>query len=1005
MRGINRATACIAAFIVAFASYSQDELTVRQYSVNEGLSQSTVTTLYIDSSGLLWTGTCNGADRWQGNTIRPVGEGDRAITEGNIIRSLYRVHQNYLMIGTEEGAFLYDLVHGILSKFELVSGKIKDKMLRAYLIQQTLVLFTREGYILLYHFKTQKVCVILSDVTEGKNPVQVHSNHIFWLSDQPAALNWLDVPSGKTGKVHLPEKIRGQELSSLCISEKGRVYIAAEKSVTVFNDLHAKPSCFAMEEIGLSTDGDKRIVFAAEDRQGMIWMGVAASGVFLFDQNFLLKKRYGEFTNTTTQSRTKISHPVCISFDGAGNAFIGTDGSGIIKISPSLQKFSHILPTELFSGQCNDNFISALYKDEDGFLYFGTLNSGLFGYHQRSGNRFYVNRISYSDYEIKRLGFILPYDTSDLLVGTDRGLALCNRNNHSLRDFSSQDSTVYTVACTTHSGKILLGSDSGLFCIERGTIERINTGFINQLSLVAPYGADGFVIAERGDRMYCSESSTNVLLKPVDVPSALLPQKPVYNALIEMNGRFFAGTSFGLIEFDSRMVFKKRYTQSDGLPDNHIYSMVKGKNGRIWITTNKGLSCFNGRRPVFYTFGVKDGLQSYEFNTGAMTVAGDGQIVAGGVNGINAFYEDSIRLNDNVPLIELTGMTVQDKKVIAYKGKEEVVFNYRENNLSFTVTATEYTRSEDNAVLVFLKGIDKTWHRPDEQSVVRYHFLPPGNYELMAMACNSDRRWSDPVQLIRFRIMPPFWKQPWFVVALWMISLVLLMIVFYFVYLFNLKKKIRALKQLKEIEQVRIRISREIHDDIGAGLTQIAIITEQLAGESETEWQRTTEKIKKINALTRELIQNMSEIVWMTNPVYDSLESLLVYLRVTINRMTEETGLDLSVTFPDDLPEIMINSAARRKIIQMIKEAVHNTIKHSGASWLEVRVEINGDMIRIYISDNGCGLSNPEVTRGNGLRNMQQNAAETGMTFRAVNTGNGTRIEFSGTLSKITTNM
>ncbi len=197
-------------------------------------------------------------------------------------------------------------------------------------------------------------------------------------------------------------------------------------------------------------------------------------------------------------------------------------------------------------------------------------------------------------------------------------------------------------------------------------------------------------------------------------------------------------------------------------------------------------------------------------------------------------------------------------------------------------------------------------------------------------------------------------------------------------------------KILDSQELERKRISRELHDDIGAGLTRIVLMSDSINN-------HTKENIPVLNNLSetcRKLVNDMGEIVWSLQPGNNTLAQVISYLREELNKMLEYSGISYSLIFPDDLPEIILSNEERRNMLMIVKEAVHNAVKYSAASNIIVEMQLHPDSVVVTIKDNGKGFDTNEKSNGNGLKNMHQRILETGGLLNIMSApGQGTLIE------------
>jgi signal transduction histidine kinase len=203
----------------------------------------------------------------------------------------------------------------------------------------------------------------------------------------------------------------------------------------------------------------------------------------------------------------------------------------------------------------------------------------------------------------------------------------------------------------------------------------------------------------------------------------------------------------------------------------------------------------------------------------------------------------------------------------------------------------------------------------------------------------------------------------------------------------------RKLEKQQAISKERERISSDLHDDIGSGLSKIILMLEVLHKESRST--EIKEKTRTISEESLELSKNMSSVVWALNSRYDSLESLIAYIRKYASDYFENSPVGFKMIAPAHFPPVHLSSEQRRNLFYAVKEALHNIIKHAEASMAEVRVTYDSHLLSLTVRDNGCGLPAGEMNRfGNGIIQMRARIEGLGGNF-LMETVEGTLITFS----------
>jgi signal transduction histidine kinase len=194
----------------------------------------------------------------------------------------------------------------------------------------------------------------------------------------------------------------------------------------------------------------------------------------------------------------------------------------------------------------------------------------------------------------------------------------------------------------------------------------------------------------------------------------------------------------------------------------------------------------------------------------------------------------------------------------------------------------------------------------------------------------------------------------------------------------RLHARLRALEQQAALQRERARIAKDIHDDLGANLTQIAYLGE-LANQDRDEPKLVGERIGKISATARQAVKSLDEIVWAVNPRNDTLAHLLDYAGQYAVDYLRTVGIRCRLDFPTEIPARELSTDLRHNLFLVVKEALHNIFKHAGATEVRLRVLVDEAALQIIIADNGHGFATaPSDALSDGLRNMSQRMADVG---------------------------
>jgi signal transduction histidine kinase len=258
------------------------------------------------------------------------------------------------------------------------------------------------------------------------------------------------------------------------------------------------------------------------------------------------------------------------------------------------------------------------------------------------------------------------------------------------------------------------------------------------------------------------------------------------------------------------------------------------------------------------------------------------------------------------------------------------------------------------------------------------------------IACNNDEVWNNTGASLSFTVLPQVWQTWWFKAAAMLLGAALVAASVTWVIRGRVRRKLEQLERQRALERERARIARDIHDDLGANLTHITLLSQSARGELEAGHSAAAD-LDQIYTTARELTRAMDEIVWAVNPKHDTLDSLVAYLGRFGQTFLSGFGVRCRLDLPLRLPAWTLTSEIRHNVFLAFKEALHNIVKHAAATEVHISLEQQPDGFMLLVADNGRGFdpaaldggSGPDAdparpASGNGIQNMQRRLAELG---------------------------
>ena len=360
----------------------------------------------------------------------------------------------------------------------------------------------------------------------------------------------------------------------------------------------------------------------------------------------------------------------------------------------------------------------------------------------------------------------------------------------------------------------------------------------------------------------------------------------------------------------------------------------------------------------------------------------DGTIAFGTYDGQLIFFNPkNFQDENNIESAVITDIKIINKSAVP--GEKSILkkaayladtlrLNYQQSVITFDLANMDFINPDIFSYAYQLENFDKDWIIINDRNSITYTNLDPGTYYLHIKQANHLGVWNQQPETIVLIIDPPWYKTGWFRLLAGVLIIGMILIVVRFYTNRKLQKQKAFLEKQKAIELERMRISTELHDDMGGELSAICLLSEMNSSAISPQQQ-----LSKISSSSGDLVQKMNEIVWALNVNNDSLQSLIAYIRRYSVKYLDDVGIECSFKQPGNIPEKELDGKTRRNIFLVIKETLNNVVKHAHATTVNITIDLQ-DSLHITIHDNGKGIPQEMIQNGtgNGLRNMQQRVQE-----------------------------
>lgn len=473
------------------------------------------------------------------------------------------------------------------------------------------------------------------------------------------------------------------------------------------------------------------------------------------------------------------------------------------------------------------------------------------------------------------------------------------------------------------------------------------------------------------------------------------------------DGVLWVGTEGGLHRFAAGTAFA--FTPEHGLAENLVNCILEDGTANFWLSGLKGIhrvpraeleAVARGElaRVRGDSFGGADGLENPETN-GENQPAGcrtpDGRLwfpTAGGL----VVLDPRAAARDNSSAPPLIERVTVDGETLVGEGVPALPARVRLAPRRAQVVRIAYTAptTGDAARLRFrhrLRGLDDRWLEVGKERVAYFTNLRPGDYAFEVSAAGSHGDWQEPSASFAFSLAPAFVQTVWFPVSggaaliLFGAGLAALRL--------RWQKRALQAEHTAALAEERTRIGDDLHDELGGSLTEIGALSE-LAERHAAQPERVSAQVRRIRDAAAELAEAVDEIVWSLNPRHDRTEQFAAYLTSFSERFLEAGGLACHWDLPAPLPSLPMRAEVRHELFLLVKEALHNTVKHAHATGVCLQMRVEAGALSLVIRDDGVGFDpGARGEAGNGLASMRRRAAKLGGTVLIRSTpGNGTQI-------------
>jgi ligand-binding sensor domain-containing protein/signal transduction histidine kinase len=946
---------------VSNAGYS-----IRTWQTEDGLPQNSVTAIAQTRDGYIWIGTFGGLARFDGERFQTFEAVNTPQLTDSRIAALFEDAEGVLWIGHDSGK-VTRYRDGKFEAFTTSTGS-HEKILSIGSDPAGMIWFLRQNGALEPATKGEVLLAGRTSGTLNNCAFTRNAAGAIWIA---ANGRTVELKGGKLEPVDFDQARQSGFVMGVGAASDGALWVVRDGRIRKWRDGHWT------EDRGPCPWHWKSVTDVLELRDGTLAIGTMDEGCYLVFADG--RSRQFDHSSGLAQDWVRFLYE-----DREGNLWVGAGTGGLAAVRPTA--FSVLNPPDQWQGHT----VLSVAPAPDGSLWIGTEGAGLYRYHNETWTKYsdkqglrnlfvwsvaagrdgdiWAGTWGGGVYRLQGENFVqaiepelaavpvlaLHFADGDqaLWVGTGAGL-LHWKNDRATWDFRSQEGIAANVCAIARDrgGQTWLGlSEGGLIRLADGKLKRFRK-------------ADGL-----------SSNSVQCLLADGDVLWIGTPD----GGLDRLKGGRFS--AIGVRE---------------GLASNVICHIEDDGKGYLWLSTHHGIlrmakselnRCADGRLATVtgQVYDRNDGLPTIEYS-GGLQAAGctttDGRLWFTSSKGLVSVDPAHIRLNPIPPPVVIESLRV-DGQEIETTGPPATKIQLLPDHqrLEFQYTALSLVAASKVLFKYRLVGLDQSWVSAGPKRTAFYSHLPPGAYRFQVIACNNDNVWNVTGSTLAFSVLPFYWQTWWFRGLVVVSVLTLVGWAVRYQTRRRLHLRLEQSERARALEAERARIAQDIHDDIGASLTRITMLSQSVRGVADRIAQPTDVVLESICLTAHEVTRSLEEIVWAINPRHDTLDSLVSYMGKFAQDVLSAAGVRCRLDLPVNLPPWPLTTQARHNLLLAFKEALNNAVRHAAATEIRIALTLGPHGFVIRIEDNGLGIeAMPLVpaavsgrrTPGNGLQNMQ----------------------------------
>lgn len=995
---------------------------IKFYNIAEGVSQHSITSIIQDKKGFMWFGSRYGLNRYDGEQYISYegnfGDPQRTLTN-SYITQLLEDKKGDIWIGTNGGGLNhYNYKEDSFESFTHVPEN--NKSISGNLI--TALFFDSEGDLWIgteksglnifdnntrtfsryYHNEDDPSSISNNDLTAIKEDRLGN----LWIGTWGGGLNLYDKQSRRfvhykaETNIDIPDNI----IRYIHKTQDGTLWVGFQKGIRKITYKEGKHVFSAIQSDNPKLDSvlaSVPVLAIFEDSKARLWIGTENEGLFIFH---LKTGQINQYKVNPLSAYSIASNSIwSIYEDKVGTIWLGTFDKGVIKVDNYERKFDHLFQNNLSSSTLSHSVVSCFVEDEKGNLWIGTDGGGL-NYYDKVKRKF-------SHYNKENTPGLLSNSILDLLLDSEGNLWIGSwEGGLSIKRKGSE--TISHLSALPEHG--LAPPGNFIFSLHEDSQHRIWIGaYRHGLSLYVPkenvfyefkekaypraitynnvhvvHESQGYIwIGTEGgglDKIKINDQYEIVELTNYNHDrrdTLTISNNFVTCIFSDSKNDLWVGThGGGLNKFNPGKNRFEVISTNNGLPSNLIYAIEEDDKGHLWISTNKGIAEYNPQTTSVAVYDEADGLQSPMFYLRSSYKKQDGELLFGGINGINRFYPSKILRNPHIAPVYITGISISNKLLKPeqkgyLKGNivlaEEINLPYYENDFNITFSSLNFSQASKNRYLYKLENHDEEWQEVGTRNAAYYTNVLPGNYTFRVRASNNDNIWNAHEASIRINIGKPWWTTIW---AYIFYALIVVCILWWgrsvSLKREKLKNKLEVehleLKKMQELDEIKSRFFANISHEFRTPLTLIlgplrSLYLEEKWTGYQSQIHLMIKNAEKLLRLINQLL-DLSKLESGSMKLHASEYNLIKFLKPIAHSFSGYAEKEY-IRYKINLPETPIRLYFEKdKLEKVLTNILSNAFKYTPRfGTVSLSIEQKNNQVIISIQDSGIGISKDEL--------------------------------------------